>query len=125
SNSKDVSIYTTEARELSKHDRIRWRYTDKSQDRINMQQAKVLEVIGNEATLLLQNNQVQKLNLTNKRDLHWDYAYASTVFSEQGNTKQFAALYMLSEQRNLASQPGFLVAMTRAIESGLLVTDDK
>ncbi len=124
-NSRDVSVYNHEEREIAKNDLIRWRYTDKALDRINMQQAKVLEVQGNQATIQLENKQKQVLDLTHKNNQHWDYAYASTVYSEQGNTKQFAALYMLNEQRNLASQPGFLVAMTRAIESGLLVTDDK
>lgn len=124
-NSQTVSVYELSNRALAQGDQIRWRYTDKSLDRINMQQAKIIDVSEGKATVQMENNQTQVLDLTTKRDQHWDYAYASTVFTEQGNTKQFAALYMTSDQKNLASQPGFLVAMTRAIESGVLVTDDK
>lgn len=124
-NSQTMSVYELSNRALAQGDQIRWRYTDKSLDRINMQQAKIIDVSEGKATVQMENNQTQVLDLTSKRDQHWDYAYASTVFTEQGNTKQFAALYMTSDQKHLASQPGFLVAMTRAIESGVLVTDDK
>jgi len=125
SNSKKISVYEQEERCLSVQDRIRWRYTDKKLGRINMQEAVITHASSNKVTAKLANGVEQDLALNTMPDAHWDHAYASTVYTEQGNTKQFAALYMLSTQRNLASQPGFLVAMTRAIENGVLVTDNK
>lgn len=118
------SIFNTEDRKLSVGDLIRWRFTDKSKNRINMSETKVIDVNKDKAIVQDSEGNKQVIDFKETRDMHFDYAYAGTAYTEQGKTAKNVAIYMKSTQTKLSSQPTFIVGLTRAMDGGLLVTDD-
>ena len=122
-NAWKTTVYNKESRQLASGDIIRWSYTDKDNNRINMNEATVLEV--NEKSAIVQDDKgnIQNLEYKTNNSKHWDYAYAGTAYTEQGKTAKHVAILMTSNQAKLATKPSFLVGITRAMQDGILVTD--
>lgn len=123
-NAWKVIVFNQEERNIAKGDTIRWRITDKTKSRINMAEAKVVEANGRSVIVEDQKGIKQEINFNNRTDQHWDHAYAGTAYTEQGKTAKYVGILMDSSQVKLASKPTFLVALTRATDHGLIVTDD-
>lgn len=123
-NAWKVTIFNQEDRNIATGDTIRWRITDKTKSRINMAEAKVIDANGGFVTVEDQNGNTQEIHFNNRADQHWDHAYAGTAYTEQGKTAIYVWILMDSGQVKLASKPTFLVALTRATDYGLIVTDD-
>ncbi len=123
-NAWKLTVFDAEQRSIANGDAIRWRLTDKANGRINMDEAKVIAVDNQKAIVADKNGKTHEINFNNFKDGHWDHAYAGTAYTEQGKTAKHVAILMSSQQAKLASQPAFLVALTRAAKDGFIVCDD-
>ena len=123
-NAWKATIYNTEVRNIAVGDNIRWSNTDKKQDRVNMDEVSVIDINQKEAIVKDKDGNTKTLEYTKDNSKHWDYAYSGTAYTEQGKTAKHVAILMTSNQAKLASKPTFLVAITRAMQDGTLVTDD-
>ena len=72
----------------------------------------------------LGNGSVTRLGQHAPRLRHIDYAFAATVHAFQGRTVDRIIAAMPTGNPNLTSQPAFYVAISRARDSALLVTDN-
>ena len=129
-----VEVYQKERRELMAGDLIRWTRTDEALGLLSPELARVESVNAGKVTvrslaLTAQGLRFQgepiHLELGNPRLQHWDHAYAMTGYSAQGKTIAEVLINAESYRLLLTSQPSLLVALTRAVHSLTLYTDDK
>ncbi len=64
------------------------------------------------------------VDASNHKFQHWDYNYALTVYAAQGATKKTVLALLESYRENLIHQPAFLVALTRAVDTFRVYTDN-
>jgi len=120
-----VEVYSPEVRELRTGDIIRWTRNDAGQARRNGETVEVIAVDSEraEAQVRTRKREVQALDLTRRG--HWDHGYASTVYAAQGRTSDEVLIHIDSRQKAVVGQEAWYVAISRARESALVVTDDK
>jgi conjugative relaxase-like TrwC/TraI family protein len=120
-----VEVYRQEARDLRPGDLIRWTRNDPEHLRRNGEMALVVEVDSGSGSSLIRTSEGknQVLDLTQRG--HWDHAYASTIYSAQGRTTDEVLIHLDSRQKSVVGQEAWYVAISRARESALVVTDDK
>jgi len=120
-----VEVYAKEARDLRSGDLIRWTRNDTDQVRRNGEFAEVVGVDSahGKARVRTSKGEDQVLDLTQRG--HWDHGYASTIYAAQGRTTDEVLIHLDSRQRTVVGQEAWYVAISRARESALVVTDDK
>ena len=129
-----VEVYQKETRELMAGDLIRWTRTDEALGLLSPELARVELVhtkgavvhslVLTEQGLIAQGAPIN-LELNSPKLQHWDHAYAMTGYSAQGKTISEVLINAESYRPQLTSQPSLLVALTRAVHSLTLYTDDK
>jgi len=120
-----VEVYSPETRDLRSGDLIRWTRNDLDQSRRNGEFAEVVGVDSTQrrAQVRTSKGEDQVLDLTQRG--HWDHGYASTIYAAQGRTTDEVLIHLDSRQRAVVGQEAWYVAISRARESALVVTDDK
>ena len=123
----NAKAYGVEKRGISAGDRILWTFNDRRAGRINSQEARVERVDSRRMTadVKLENGTVQKLNLRNRDDQHWNHAYAITSHAAQGRTASRVIANMESWRVNLMNKRSVYVILSRAQNSVTVYTDKR
>ncbi len=119
--------YTAETIDFQKGDKIQFTKNDRALERINGQQAEVVNVDAEKREIILKstNNRKITLNLDNAKDQHITHNYVLTAFAAQGRTAQNVILNAESTATNLIDQKSFYVAISRAKETTTIYTDNR
>ncbi len=119
-----IEVFKAETRSLQVGDMIRWSRTDKRNDLLSSEPAKITS-LGKDA-ISIQYKDGRKVNFDPKQRQfqHWDHNYALTVYAAQGATKQTVLALLESYRENLINQAAFLVALTRSVDTFRVYTDN-
>lgn len=120
-----ISVYKTENRILAQGDTIRWTLNQRPLGRINAMTGRVQSINQKVARVIGQDGKMHKLNLADKRDQHFDYAYALTAFAAQSKTVYRVLAHDESFRKMLTNQRAFYVILSRAQVTAHLYIDNK
>ena len=119
-----VEVYTSEAMELRRGDRVRFTRNDPASGLTNGETATVDAVGRDGVRFRLENGSLATLRQHDPQLRHIDRAFAATVHAFQGRTVDRILAAMPAENPNLVNQRAFYVAISRARDAAHLVTDD-
>ncbi len=117
------SFYKAHERPLTSGDRIRLRQNNEKKGIIANEEYEVLYVLNEELTLANKHNQV-RLNLKDKADQHWDYAYTNTAYSSQGATSKLLIALELEDRLVVTTHRSHEIDVTRASHQATFYTDN-
>jgi hypothetical protein len=120
-----VEVFKRENRELQLGDCIHWSRTEKSQGLFSAECARVTEIFPYQVTVELANHTMFIFDPREPTYQHWEHGYASTVYAAQGTTKSIVLAHLESYRTNLTTQPAFLVALTRVVDTFRIYTDNR
>ena len=119
-----VEVFRGEAMELRRGDRVRFTRNDPASGLTNGETATV-EVVGRDGVRFrLENGTLATLWQNDPQLRHIDRAFAATVHAFQGRTVDRIVAAMPVGNPKLTDQRAFYVAISRARETAMLVTDD-
>ncbi len=119
-----VEVYRSEAMELRRGDRVRFTRNDPASGLTNGETATV-EAVGRDGVRFrLENGTLATLRQNDPQLRHIDRAFAATVHAFQGRTVERIVAAMPVGNPKLTDQRAFYVAISRARETAMLVTDD-
>ncbi|MCY4122756.1 MAG: hypothetical protein OXG72_17750, partial [Acidobacteria bacterium] len=119
-----VEVYRSEAMELRAGDRVRFTRNDPGSGLANGEMATVESIDRDGVRFRVGNGSVTELGNGDPQLRHIDRAFAATVHAFQGRTVDRNISAMPAEHPRLTDQRAFYVAISRARESAVLVTDD-
>ena len=121
-----MTVYTQDNCELAAGDRIRLRLTDKPRGHVANKEYTVERVTdgvahlqGNDKTNTL------TLQLNEKKDCHWDYAYSRTAFGAQSATVTFVLALELAKRQKATTHRSHEIDITRPRYQATIYTEDK
>lgn len=121
-----LSVYQLERIEIAKGDIIRINRNDPKLDLTNGDRMRVVSILGDKVTLeaLEQQGQCSQrtVELSSKKPLHLEYAYASTIHSAQGLSHE-RVLVALDTQSRTTSMNLYYVAISRAKQEARIYSD--
>ena len=117
-----ISVYDRAERTFSANDTIVWNKTRKDQGFRTGSKGQVLSVNGTELRVQFEDGVRTLETLTMK---NFDYGYAQTVHTAQGQTVDRVLALTESWRKNLVNQKSFYVALSRARHSARLYTNDQ
>ena len=119
--------FAAQPMQLKTGDRIQFTRNDRDAGRINGLRGTVsgVDIIERTATISLENGREQTLSLDAPRDQHVRHGYVETAFAAQGRTADQVLIHADSKAINLTDQRTFYVAVSRAREGAVLVTDSE
>ena len=121
-----MSVYTQEQSALATGDRIRLRLTDKARGHVSNKEYTVMRMEDGHAHL--QSNDQTKtltLQLNDKKDMHWDYAYSRTAFGAQSATVTFVLALELAKRQLATAHRSHEIDITRAAYQATIYTEDE
>lgn len=119
-----VSAYTKNDALLAEGDKIRLKLTDENRGFVANKEYDVLSI--NDGMAKLKNDkETSTLNLNEKSDQHWDYAYTNTAYSTQGATRKFIIALEILARVLVTNHRSTEIDITRASHQGTVYTDDK
>ncbi len=119
-----VEVYRSEAMELRRGDRVRFTRNDPASGLTNGETATV-EAVGRDGVRFrLENGTLATLWQNDPQLRHIDRAFAATVHAFQGKTVDRILAAMPVGNPKLTDRRAFYVAISRARETAMLVTDD-
>lgn len=124
---KRMQVYREVNAELSIGDKIVWTQNIKNLGLLNGTKGNVIDMdisIGN-ATLEFENGKQLQINTDDQSLQHWNHNFVITAHSSQGMTAEKVIYHAESYRRNLTSQKSFYVALSRAKQGVVLITDNK
>ena len=119
-----VEVYKSEAMELRRGDRVRFTRNDPASGLTNGETATVETVYRNGVRFRLENGSLTTLRQHDPQLRHIDRAFAATVHAFQGRTVDRIVAAMPVGNPKLTDQRAFYVAISRARDTAMLVTDD-
>jgi hypothetical protein len=121
-----AEVYEQKPSELRVGDRIVWARNDADLGLRNGQSGVVERFDPRAKTVDVAFEKTGTVTLSMRQDSHrhWRHDYAQTAYAAQGKTSERVIVHAESNRINLVNQPSTYVAISRAKESGLLVTDD-
>jgi plastocyanin len=121
-----AEVYEEKRTDLRVGDRIVWARNDKDLGLRNGQSGVVesLDRTAKTVSVAFEGAGSVTLSLREDSHRHWRHDYAQTAYAAQGKTSERVIVHAESNRINLVNQPSTYVAISRAKESGLLVTDD-
>jgi conjugative relaxase-like TrwC/TraI family protein len=121
-----AEVYEEKKTDLRVGDRIVWARNDKDLALRNGQSGVVESLDAKARTVTVGFDGVGPVTLSLREDSHrhWRHDYAQTAYAAQGKTSERVIVHAESNRINLVNQPGAYVAISRARESGMLITDD-
>jgi conjugative relaxase-like TrwC/TraI family protein len=120
-----LSLASPKEVKIHEGDRIRWTENDKKRDLLNSATAHVLGIDRNGVTFERSDKSVILLDHGDPMLARLDLAYTLNMHMAQGITTDRAIIVMGSEERYLANQRLFNVAVTRVRDGVTVVTDDR
>ncbi len=123
--------FTAQPIDLKAGDQISFTRNDRALDRINGQRAEVLSVDPTKGTAQILRQSTTghgkriTLDLAKTQDQHIRHAFVETAFAAQGRTSRHVLIHADSKASNLIDQKSFYVALSRAKEGALVVTNDR
>ena len=119
-----AEVFRSEATELRRGDRIRFTRNDPASGLANGETATV-EAVGRDGVRLrLEDGSLTKLGKDDPQLRHVDRAFAATVHAFQGRTVDRIVAAMPAGNPRLTDLRAFYVAISRARDAAVLVTDD-
>ena len=119
-----VEVYKSEAMELRRGDRVRFTRNDPASGLTNGETATVESVERGGVLFRLDDGKIARLGNGDAQLRHIDRAFAATVHAFQGRTVERIVAAMPVGNPKLTDQRAFYVAISRARETAMLVTDD-
>ena len=119
-----VEVFRSEAMELRRGDRVRFTRNDPVSGLTNGETATVESVERGGVLFRLDDGKIAKLSNGDAQLRHVDRAFAATVHAFQGRTVDRILAAMPVGNPKLTDQRAFYVAISRARETAMLVTDD-
>lgn len=119
-----VSAYTKNDALLAEGDKIRLKLTDENRGFVANKEYDVLSIKDGMAKLK-NDKETTMLNLHEKSDQHWDYAYTNTAYSTQGATRKFIIALEILSRVLVTNHRSTEIDITRASHQGTVYTDDK
>lgn len=118
-----MSVYRERKIDLAKGDVIRWTKSRKDLGMLNGDVGTIKELDADSATIDFGDGKVKHINL--KQNQNFDYGYAVTAYTSQGQTHQNAVMLAESNMKKLVNQKAYFVGISRAKETALIFTDNK
>ena len=116
------AFYTYEQHPLASGDRIRLKVNDENKGFIANEEYRVTNV--SKHTLNISNGKDElTLNLKDKSDQHWDYAYTNTAYSSQGATSKLGIFLELEDRVVVTTHRSHEIDVTRASHQATIYTD--
>ncbi|CAH2605967.1 Relaxase domain-containing protein (plasmid) [Rhodovastum atsumiense] len=121
---RHLDVFQPAQGDLQLGDRIRWNRNDTRLGLARGDFGTVTAIDGNQATIGFEKGRELRLDVTEPRHQHYDYAYAVTAYSAQGMTKDWV-LHAESWRVNLINWRSMYVGISRGTTSGTIITDDR
>jgi conjugative relaxase-like TrwC/TraI family protein len=122
---KSVETYHLQKRELAVGDSIRWRRNDKEAGLINSEKMTITKLQGRMVTAVSETGQSITFDADHMRYKHYDYSYADTAYTAQGQTKDRVLALAESYRKNLIHHKSFYVSISRARDKVRVFTEDE
>jgi conjugative relaxase-like TrwC/TraI family protein len=121
-----VQVYAVEQSELRAGDRIVWARNDRSLGLANGAQGEVtaIDAAVRAARVRFADGVERSIALDSESGRHWRHDYAQTAHAAQGRTADRVIVHAESHRINLVNERSFYVAISRAREGGVVVTDN-
>lgn len=121
-----MTVYTQEHCELAEGDRIRLRLTNKAKGHIANKEYTVGHIAEGCAHLFSNDNSKPlTLQLNDKQDAHWDYAYSRTAVGAQSATVTFVLALELAKRQQATTHRSHEIDITRSEYQATIYTEDK
>lgn len=124
---KKIQAFRPKESELTVGDKIIWTLNNRDKELTNGMKAHVIgiEHEKGEVQLKFTNGEMRALKVSEFESQHWNHHYVTTAHSAQGMTSDRVIYHAESFRRNLASQKAFYVAISRAKQNAIVVTDNR
>ena len=119
-----VEVYRGEAMELRRGDWVRFTRNEPASGLTNGETATVESVERGGVVFRLDDGKIARLGTGDAQLRYIDRAFAATVHAFQGRTRDRILAAMPAENPNLVNRRAFYVAISRARDAAMLVTDD-
>lgn len=116
------SFYTYEQRPLASGDRIRLKQNDETKGFVANEEYTVTNL--SKQTINISNGKNElTLNLKDKSEQHWDYAFTNTAYSSQGATSKLGIFLELEDRVVVTTHRSHEIDVTRASHQATIYTD--
>ncbi len=120
-----MTVYTQDNCELAAGDRIRLRLTDKPRGHVANKEYTVERIAEGVAHLQgSDKTNAMTLQLNDKKDCHWDYAYSRTAFGAQSATVTFVLALELAKRQKATTHRSHEIDVTRPRYQATVYTED-
>jgi conjugative relaxase-like TrwC/TraI family protein len=121
-----MEVYKAKKFEINKGDMLMWRRGDSEAKRFTSEKIKVLDVENNTIKFSdIKTGEIHKMDVSQFKNQHLDYAYALTDYLAQGLTYDKVMINLESWRGRAIDQKGFYVDISRARHGATIYTDDK
>ncbi|MEM6549202.1 MAG: MobF family relaxase [Pseudomonadota bacterium] len=121
-----AELFKPQEADLGVGDRIVWTRNDRARGLANGRVGIVREIDGATRTATVRfDARAVALSMSAPADRHWRHAYAETAYAAQGRTAERVIVHAESHRIHLVNLAAFYVALSRARETGVVVTDDR
>lgn len=124
-SASNVQIFGLTESELAVGEQVVWRDNDHATCRFNSETAIVKNIEGGIVTFTLANGKVEKFDMSQLKNSHWDHGYAMTVNAAQGKTAENVFVHAETNRKALLNTEQFYVQLSRAKNSVYLYTDSR
>jgi len=124
---KKIQAFRPEESELTVGDKIIWTLNNRDKGLTNGMKAHVVDInrIEGNVQLKFSGGEIHTLKTSELESQHWSHNYVTTAHGAQGMTSERVIYHAESFRKNLASQKAFYVAISRAKQGAIVVTDDR
>lgn len=120
-----MSVYTVEEAALAIGDKIRLRLTDKARGHIANKEYTIERIEAGRAHLQSSDKTNElELQLNDKKDAHWDYAYSRTAFGAQSATETFVIALELAKRKIATTHRSHEIDITRPRQQVTIYTEN-
>jgi len=121
-----MTVYTQDNCELAAGDRIRLRLTDKPRGHVANKEYTIERIADGVAHLQgSDKTNTMTLQLNDKKDCHWDYAYSRTAFGAQSATVNFVLALELAKRQKATTHRSHEIDTTRPRYQATIYTEDE
>ena len=120
-----MSVYTVEEAALAIGDKIRLRLTDKARGHIANKEYTIERIEAGRVHLQSSDKTNElELQLNDKKDTHWDYAYSRTAFGAQSATETFVIALELAKRKIATTHRSHEIDITRPRQQVTIYTEN-
>ncbi len=119
-----LSLYEEKQYPVAVGDKLRLKKSDHTRN-IAANTEYVLTGMTNTEMTLTNEKESVTLDLSQKKDRHWDYAYSNTAFTIQGATNCFVLSLELAKRKRATTHRAHSIDITRASHQATIYTEDK